>query len=63
MNKINNKKFHKVFNLNRLKKFEKISLGQLKQNLNNNKKGTKFFSKNNKNIKRSESALVLNHYD
>ena len=63
LNKINNKKFHKVFNLNRLKKFEKISIGQLKQNLNNNKKGTKFFSKNNKNIKRSESALVLNHYD
>jgi hypothetical protein len=63
LNKVNNKKFHHVFNLNRLKKFEKISISQLKQNLNKNKTGTKFFSKNNKNIKRSESTLVLNHYD
>jgi hypothetical protein len=61
LNKINNKKFHNVFNLNRLKKFEKISLSKLKKNLNNNKNGTKFFSKNNINIKRSKSTLVINH--
>jgi len=63
LNKINNKKFHNVFNLNKLKKFDKISLSKLKQNLNNNKNGTKLFSKDNKNIRRSGSTLVLKHYD
>ena len=63
LNKINNKKFHNVFNLNKLKKFDKISLSKLKQNLNNNKSGTKLFSKDNKNIRRSGSTLVLKHYD